>query len=95
MVLGRNLPERSLGQAFWTFFGVQKMIKLRLIDIRVDVFGNPFFQKCRGTSLVSENGLNTKNTFIFNLFSRNRVKKRENTGQQLIQEYSLLTPVWD
>jgi hypothetical protein len=52
MVLIRNLSGKSLGWGFGTFFWVQKMIKLRLIDVRVDVFGNPVFQKCQGTFLL-------------------------------------------
>ncbi len=48
LVLMGNLPERSLGHVFL----VQQIVKMRLIDIRVELGGNPAFQKCWGGSLL-------------------------------------------
>ena len=52
----------------WDICGVRKMIKLRLGDIRVDDFWNPFFQKCRGASGDYENGLKTSQKPKINYF---------------------------
>ena len=52
LVLIKNLSGKSLGWGIGTFWGVRKMIKLRLGDIRVDYFWNPFFQKCWGGFLL-------------------------------------------
>ncbi len=44
--------RKKLGMGVWDVFGVQQMIKMRLIDIRVEFGGNPAFQKCWGGSLL-------------------------------------------
>ncbi len=59
----------KFGTGFWdVFLGPTNDKKMRLIDIRVNVFWNPFFQKCWGGFLVSANGLKTQKHFIFKLF---------------------------
>ena len=70
-------------------FGGPQMIKLRFIDILVDVLGNPFFQKCWGTFFLHflANGLPKKPKKIqFKESSTNAEKKRK-----LIQQYSMFT----
>ncbi len=64
LVLIRNLSGKSLGRGIGPFCGgAQKMITMRLIDIRVDDFWNQFFQKCWDGFLDSENELNNQQAF--------------------------------
>ncbi len=50
----------------WDVLGGPKMIKLRLGDIGVVDFWNPFFQKCWGASVVYENGIKTSKNIKIN-----------------------------